>query len=263
MKQLLEQTDSYLTRIGAIVRATRQQSESETPSTSTSSSSSSTSTSTSTSGETTLETNQDDQEASYYKIAHNISEEIREQPKMLSPSKRLNDYQLKGLQWLVSLFNNNLNGILADEMGLGKTIQTIALVAYLMETKKCTGPFLIIVPKTYVHYHLRFTISFSYSYSSNSACLCLSLSQEHCNIGKRSLLRGLARSRSLCSAEYLLCYERSSTRKSSSQYASTYSSRRMNSCVPKLPSSRRYPGSTSWSMRAIDCATTRASCPCA
>ncbi|VVC92370.1 unnamed protein product, partial [Leptidea sinapis] len=32
-----------------------------------------------------------------------------------------------GLEWLVSLFNNNLNGILADEMGLGKTIQTIAL----------------------------------------------------------------------------------------------------------------------------------------
>jgi SNF2 family DNA or RNA helicase len=66
----------------------------------------------------------------------------------ISPST--NVQQLKGLQWLVSLFNNNLNGILADEMGLGKTIQTIALVAFLMETKKCTGPFLIVVPKSYV-----------------------------------------------------------------------------------------------------------------
>ena len=28
-----------------------------------------------------------------------------------------------GLQWLVSLYNNRLNGILADEMGLGKTLQ--------------------------------------------------------------------------------------------------------------------------------------------
>jgi SNF2 family DNA or RNA helicase len=33
----------------------------------------------------------------------------------------LKEYQLTGLEWLVSLYNNNLNGILADEMGLGKT----------------------------------------------------------------------------------------------------------------------------------------------
>jgi SWI/SNF-related matrix-associated actin-dependent regulator of chromatin subfamily A protein 2/4 len=47
---------------------------------------------------------------------------------------------------MVSLYNNSLNGILADEMGLGKTIQTIALIAYLMEKKKNIGPYLIIVP---------------------------------------------------------------------------------------------------------------------
>ena len=29
---------------------------------------------------------------------------------------RLKHYQIEGLQWLVSLFNNHLNGILADEM---------------------------------------------------------------------------------------------------------------------------------------------------
>jgi len=28
----------------------------------------------------------------------------------------LKEYQLKGLQWMVSLYNNRLNGILADEM---------------------------------------------------------------------------------------------------------------------------------------------------
>lgn len=55
-------------------------------------------------------------------------------------------WQIKGLEWLVSLYNNNLNGILADEMGLGKTIQTIALITYLMEYKRLNGPFLIIVP---------------------------------------------------------------------------------------------------------------------
>ena len=31
-------------------------------------------------------------------------------------------------------------------MGLGKTIQTIALISYLMETKKVAGPFMVIVP---------------------------------------------------------------------------------------------------------------------
>ena len=45
----------------------------------------------------------------------------------------LRPYQLEGLQWMLSLCNNNLNGILADEMGLGKTIHTISLIAYPME----------------------------------------------------------------------------------------------------------------------------------
>ncbi len=31
--------------------------------------------------------------------------------------------QMVGLRWMVSLYNNKLNGILADEMGLGKTVQ--------------------------------------------------------------------------------------------------------------------------------------------
>lgn len=53
---------------------------------------------------------------------------------------------MKGLEWLVSLYNNNLNGILADEMGLGKTIQTIAMISHLIEVKNENGPYLIIVP---------------------------------------------------------------------------------------------------------------------
>lgn len=82
---------------------------------------------------------------SYYNIAHSSNEIVTEQASILVNGK-LKEYQVKGLEWLVSLFNNNLNGILADEMGLGKTIQTIALITYLMEKKKVNGPFLIIVP---------------------------------------------------------------------------------------------------------------------
>lgn len=67
------------------------------------------------------------------------------QPSILEGGE-LKNYQLHGLQWLVSLYNNNLNGILADEMGLGKTIQTISLLCYLIEYKKNFGPFLIVAP---------------------------------------------------------------------------------------------------------------------
>ena len=42
------------------------------------------------------------------------------------------------------------NGILADEMGLGKTIQTIALLAYLVQFKKIDGPYLIVCPNSVV-----------------------------------------------------------------------------------------------------------------
>ncbi|GAM84874.1 hypothetical protein ANO11243_028760 [Dothideomycetidae sp. 11243] len=54
-------------------------------------------------------------------------------------------YQLEGLDWLISLYENGLNGILADEMGLGKTIQTISFLAFLRE-KGVYGPFLIASP---------------------------------------------------------------------------------------------------------------------
>ncbi|KAG8391850.1 hypothetical protein BUALT_Bualt01G0229900 [Buddleja alternifolia] len=63
----------------------------------------------------------------YYNLAHAVNERV-------------------GLQWMLSLYNNKLNGILADEMGLGKTVQVMALIAYLMEFKGNYGPHLIIVP---------------------------------------------------------------------------------------------------------------------
>ncbi|KAL2914601.1 ATP-dependent DNA helicase Snf21 [Polyrhizophydium stewartii] len=81
----------------------------------------------------------------YYATAHRIREEVTEQPSILIGGT-LKEYQIKGLQWMVSLYNNRLNGILADEMGLGKTIQTLSLITYLIEKKKQPGPFLVIVP---------------------------------------------------------------------------------------------------------------------
>ncbi|NWJ12258.1 SMCA2 protein, partial [Crypturellus undulatus] len=82
---------------------------------------------------------------SYYTVAHAITERVEKQSSLLI-NGTLKHYQLQGLEWMVSLYNNNLNGILADEMGLGKTIQTIALITYLMEHKRLNGPYLIIVP---------------------------------------------------------------------------------------------------------------------
>jgi hypothetical protein len=54
--------------------------------------------------------------------ACSVKEIVDEQPHMLEGG-RLREYQMSGLQWMVSLYNNHLNGILADEMGLGKTVQ--------------------------------------------------------------------------------------------------------------------------------------------
>lgn len=62
---------------------------------------------------------------------------------------------MTGLNWLVSLYNNNLNGVLADEMGLGKTIQTISLLSYLYEVKGNYGPHLIVLPLAYALTPLR------------------------------------------------------------------------------------------------------------
>ncbi|XP_058199382.1 chromatin structure-remodeling complex protein SYD-like [Rhododendron vialii] len=83
----------------------------------------------------------------YYLMAHSIKEGIMEQPSCLVGGK-LREYQMNGLRWLLSLYNNHLNGILADEMGLGKTVQVISLICYLMETKNDRGPFLVVVPSS-------------------------------------------------------------------------------------------------------------------
>ncbi|KAF9166387.1 hypothetical protein DFQ26_008071 [Actinomortierella ambigua] len=63
----------------------------------------------------------------------------------------LRDYQIQGLNWMVSLHRNGINGILADEMGLGKTLQTISFLGYLKHIRGVSGPHLVIVPKSTLH----------------------------------------------------------------------------------------------------------------
>ena len=60
----------------------------------------------------------------------------------------MRDYQVAGLNWLISLHENGISGILADEMGLGKTLQTIAFLGYLRYICDIKGPHLITVPKS-------------------------------------------------------------------------------------------------------------------
>jgi ATP-dependent DNA helicase len=96
------------------------------------------------------------------------------QPENLAEDCVLKDYQLEGVRWLASLFENGVSGILADgtcrnvadacpfsvrrnyahhvktfphetEMGLGKTIQCIALIAHLL-MQDVSGPFIIVAP---------------------------------------------------------------------------------------------------------------------
>lgn len=80
----------------------------------------------------------------------NLTEEERlekEQAELvpLLTGGKLKHYQIKGVKWLISLWQNGLNGILADQMGLGKTIQTIAFLAHL-KGKGLDGPCLVIAP---------------------------------------------------------------------------------------------------------------------
>lgn len=60
----------------------------------------------------------------------------------------MRDYQIRGLNWMISLYENGINGILADEMGLGKTLQTISLLGFMKHYKSIPGPHIVVVPKS-------------------------------------------------------------------------------------------------------------------
>ena len=52
------------------------------------------------------------------------------QPKILMA--QLKEYQLKGLNWLATLYEQGINGILADEMGLGKASEISCCILVLL-----------------------------------------------------------------------------------------------------------------------------------
>lgn len=64
---------------------------------------------------------------------------------------QLRPYQMKGVAWLLSLYDQGINGILADEMGLGKTVETICFLAHLAERRSIWGPYLIVSPTGTLH----------------------------------------------------------------------------------------------------------------
>merc|ERR1719438_643087 len=73
----------------------------------------------------------------------------REQPNLFHGT--LKTYQLKGMNWLLDLYDQGINGILADEMGLGKTVQALSFLAYVAETYGVWGPFLVVTPASTLH----------------------------------------------------------------------------------------------------------------
>uniref|UniRef100_A0A1D1Z0P6 CHD3-type chromatin-remodeling factor PICKLE n=1 Tax=Anthurium amnicola TaxID=1678845 RepID=A0A1D1Z0P6_9ARAE len=60
----------------------------------------------------------------------------------------LYDYQLEGLNWILSNFLVRNNVILADEMGLGKTVQVVSFVKCMKHENLSPDPALIIAPKS-------------------------------------------------------------------------------------------------------------------
>ena len=80
----------------------------------------------------------------------------------------MRDYQVQGLNWMIGLHHNGINGILADEMVcqqrekaspsgkfklfalrvLEKRYKTIAFLGYLKLFRDLPGPHLVIVPKS-------------------------------------------------------------------------------------------------------------------
>ena len=63
----------------------------------------------------------------------------------------LRGYQVEGVKFILSCFNNGVSCILGDEMGLGKTIQSISFLYYLFKVKNMKGPHLIVVPLSVLH----------------------------------------------------------------------------------------------------------------
>ena len=67
-----------------------------------------------------------------------LSVRLSSQPTLIEGGT-MRDYQLEGLNWMIGLNTNGMNGILADEMGLGKTLQSISIFSYIIDFRHING----------------------------------------------------------------------------------------------------------------------------
>src|SRR4051812_31874614 len=125
----------------------------------------------------------------------------------------MREYQIQGLNWMVSLHHNGMNGILADEMGLGKTLQTVSFLGYLRHIRGIPGPHLVVVPKSTLQNWAR---EFEQWTPDVKVVLLAGSKDERANIIAQSLL---TQDFDVCVTTYELCIiEKGSLRKLSFEY---------------------------------------------
>ncbi|KZP15407.1 hypothetical protein FIBSPDRAFT_1048196 [Athelia psychrophila] len=122
-------------------------------------------------------------------------------------------YQIQGLNWMVALHHNGLNGILADEMGLGKTLQTISFLSYLKHHRQVNGPHLVVVPKSTLQNWAR---EFAQWTPDVSICLLTGSKEERAEIIANRLI---PQDFNVCITSYEICLiEKSAFKKFSFEY---------------------------------------------
>jgi len=90
---------------------------------------------------------EEDEELMEDSLRGKVLTRLQVQPKCIEGGT-MRPYQIEGLNWMINLYEQGINGILADEMGLGKTLQTISLLGYLKNDRNVSGPHIVIVPKS-------------------------------------------------------------------------------------------------------------------
>lgn len=67
---------------------------------------------------------------------------------ILQANPSLKPYQVAAIHWLLTLYQNNLNGLVADDMGLGKSAECICFLKRLFHDKTLENPVVIACPAT-------------------------------------------------------------------------------------------------------------------
>lgn len=73
----------------------------------------------------------------------------------------LRAYQVRGVEWLLFLYDNRFGGLLCDDMGLGKTHQVMALMLAMREQRRAEGRFLVVCPTTVLSHWQRVLARFA------------------------------------------------------------------------------------------------------